>query len=209
MTPSLGAVEQDRDFTVAQKILTALMGIRSGARHTFYISPACSDSRARHQRLFAAGSRRRRTWRRGDGRRRHRSRERQRARKAAKLAAERDDAAGADIAAYSPEKEQRQRDALDPGWRPHFIIALRRSRRGFSSAGAPQCLGPNPPALIAWISATCATDTHSQSINLDRHANPVISISLVQNIRQVTNTSSSTGSSVQPAGTLLFDVINT
>ena len=32
---------------------------------------------------------------------------------------------------------------------------------------------------------------------------------LVQNIRQVTNTSSSTGSSVQPPATLLFDVINT
>jgi hypothetical protein len=34
-------------------------------------------------------------------------------------------------------------------------------------------------------------------------------IDLVQNIRQVTNTSSSTGSSVQPPATLLFDVINT
>jgi hypothetical protein len=34
-------------------------------------------------------------------------------------------------------------------------------------------------------------------------------IDLVQNIHQVTNTSSSTGSSVQPPATLLFDVINT
>lgn len=40
MTPGLGGVEQDTDFTVAQKILASLMGIRGGGHDTFYISPA-------------------------------------------------------------------------------------------------------------------------------------------------------------------------
>jgi hypothetical protein len=38
MTPGLGGIEQDSDFTVAQKILVSLMGIRGGGgRDTFYI----------------------------------------------------------------------------------------------------------------------------------------------------------------------------
>jgi len=46
MTPGLGGIEQDSDFTVAQEILAALMGIRGDGRRAFYISPP--ESRCRH-----------------------------------------------------------------------------------------------------------------------------------------------------------------
>jgi hypothetical protein len=48
MTPSLGGVEQDGDFGIAQEILVALMRIRGGCRSTFDISPV--QGACRHHR---------------------------------------------------------------------------------------------------------------------------------------------------------------
>jgi hypothetical protein len=51
MTRGLGGIEQDSDFTVAQKILASLVGIRDGYPHTFYLSLA--ESRCRRHRSSA------------------------------------------------------------------------------------------------------------------------------------------------------------